>query len=132
MTRASTPLSVVDMLSTESFTTSSAANRTADVSTAPTLSSIAPRTTVDDEASDCLALSTLRTAPTETRPGVAASRSSTRRPVWPVAPATITVFVSPAMAAVGRSVDVPNATAAPRASRRPTTAASAEVRARVS
>mmetsp|Transcript_90117 Transcript_90117/g.176445 ORF Transcript_90117/g.176445 Transcript_90117/m.176445 type:complete len:145 (-) Transcript_90117:24-458(-) len=74
---------------------------------------MAPRTTVDDSDKALDALSTLRTPATTDKPGCAANRSKTRRPVCPVAPATTTFLMaallpaSSAMAGSTPTVHVP-------------------------
>mmetsp|Transcript_22599 Transcript_22599/g.45769 ORF Transcript_22599/g.45769 Transcript_22599/m.45769 type:complete len:258 (+) Transcript_22599:351-1124(+) len=112
-TRESAPARAASMSASESETTSRRRRATdAAASTEPTFWTMAPRTTVLSSDRALVAFSTLRTPPTTERPGVEARRSRTRRPVWPVAPATTTTAdplvatSSPsARAAVGKTDD---------------------------
>jgi hypothetical protein len=87
-------------------------------STADTCCTIAPRTAVDASPSVFFALSTLRTPALGATSLRATKRSSTRRPVWPVAPATKTVVAPAPTATLGAARPAaPDATPAPRARR---------------
>mmetsp|Transcript_22907 Transcript_22907/g.47497 ORF Transcript_22907/g.47497 Transcript_22907/m.47497 type:complete len:254 (+) Transcript_22907:398-1159(+) len=99
MISASVPVSVAARVSTASLATSRVFSSTPLVSTAFTSSTIAPRMAMELLPSSLFALVTSRTPPITARPPCLAKRSTMRRPVCPVAPATSTVLASAAPAA---------------------------------
>mmetsp|Transcript_23074 Transcript_23074/g.49129 ORF Transcript_23074/g.49129 Transcript_23074/m.49129 type:complete len:253 (-) Transcript_23074:82-840(-) len=135
ITNDSAPAMLAARSSTESLTTSNRFRATAEVSTEATFWTMAPRTTVDDSSREVAALSTLRTPPMTSRFPADASRSKTRRPVWPVAPATTTLGTEGAAASSAKAIcgaepttaaeviatPATNRVAWTKASRRPTT-----------
>mmetsp|Transcript_114790 Transcript_114790/g.278645 ORF Transcript_114790/g.278645 Transcript_114790/m.278645 type:complete len:224 (+) Transcript_114790:415-1086(+) len=95
-TSASAPFSVAARVSTLSFTTSRLFSATPLVSTALTCSTIAPLMVTEELAKAFSALATSRTPAVTPSPPRALRRSTMRRPVCPVAPATTTFLTSAA------------------------------------